>query len=544
MLVYRDSGKGRRALADTEISSLLFGGRFHMRLVVRSAGMALFVMLAAVLLALTSTMTSVITLVAATNTLYIVKGTNGVFSTIPDSQYPAFANRYLGPACPSPCPPPDGHPWSAKKPTGTPVLVDYPASFFPVTPPSYIFSPTFDQSVAKGVSNLEAQQPPSAVQTGNVFWGYSQGAVVVTQYKRDYNAAYPPGTTPPAATDVPTFVLVANPNRPNGGILERFNGAYIPILGVTANGATPTTTAGAAPGQVTTIDVARQYDGWADFPTYPLNVVSTANAIMGIYYLHGNYNTVDLSTATYQGQYGDTKYYLIPTQTLPLLMPLQQIGAAVPFGSLVTNPLVAALDPPLRAIVELGYNRTTSPGVPTPAGLFPTVNPVTVSTDIGKAAGQSFSALSTGIPAGNSLPLSTTALSSNTPNLAAAKIADAPVPESKTYTDVTPPVEDQTPSRQTVQTGSSSTTNTIAPTSTPKPLAPLLTLPERPKIRGPIGGSPSLPGMKDVTSSVNGAVKQATTAVTGAISAVTSAAGHAAAAVGAKPNPSSPGTTP
>ena len=33
---------------------------------------------------------------------------------------------------------------------------------------------------------------------------------------------------------------MSNPNRPNGGILERFVGAYIPILGVTFSGAMTT----------------------------------------------------------------------------------------------------------------------------------------------------------------------------------------------------------------------------------------------------------------------------------------------------------------
>ena len=100
-----------------------------MRLFVRSVGVALLVVASAVLLALTSMMTNVFTLTA---TLYIVKGTNSAFNQIPDSAYPAFADRYLAlVGVPNPSGP--GNP---------PVLVNYPASFFPITPPGFIFSPT------------------------------------------------------------------------------------------------------------------------------------------------------------------------------------------------------------------------------------------------------------------------------------------------------------------------------------------------------------------------------------------------------------------
>ena len=41
----------------------------------------------------------------------------------------------------------------------------------------------------------------------------------------------------------------------------------------------------------TTIYTA-QYDGVADAPQYPLNVISDLNAFMGYFYLHGNYPTL------------------------------------------------------------------------------------------------------------------------------------------------------------------------------------------------------------------------------------------------------------
>jgi hypothetical protein len=251
---------------------------------------------------------------------------------------------------------------------GSKTKVNYPASFFPVTT-GYLTAPTFDQSVGEGLANLESKP----VQQGDVIFGFSQGAVVASEYK---------GKHPNQGV---TYVLVENPDRPNGGILARFDGVSIPILGVTANGATPATSD-------KTIDISRQYDGWSDFPAYPLNVVADANAILGIYYLHGKTQSdVESGELTalrenapaggnmyYQNDTStNTEYYLIPTDRLPLLMP---------FEGIVPEPILDAADPPLRVIVELGYDRSDY-GKPTTAGIAPAVNPVTVATDLANATG-------------------------------------------------------------------------------------------------------------------------------------------------------------
>lgn len=296
--------------------------------------------------------------------VYIVKGTNSPFHQIPDSAYPTFAYTYDN-AVGAPAPQPVTTPYPY-------YLVPYPASFWPITPPGYIFSPTFDKSVAVGVANLEGLRPVSGGSPTDVLWGYSQGATVVTQYKRDYNAQPNPPATPP------TFVLVANPNRPNGGILERGVAlGTIPILGVTFSGATPTTTAGAPAGTITTYDIARQYDGIADAPENPLNLIADANAVMGYFYLHGNYVNIDPASSDLidQGTYGDTQYYLVPTYPLPLLMPLESIPV-------IGHPLADTLDPVTRVIVESAYDRTTSPGQPTPANLLYFPNPATFGNNV------------------------------------------------------------------------------------------------------------------------------------------------------------------
>ena len=498
-----------------------------MRFAVRSIGVALLALLAALLLGLTSTMTNVFTLAATVDqTVYIVKGTNSAFNQIPDSAYPPFAFNYIE---------------AVKPPAPTPVtspspyfIVTYPASFRPITPPGYIFSPTFDQSVAAGVTELERLRPVNSTTSDDILWGYSQGATVVTMYKRDYNAAHQsatPGSVPP-----PTFVLVANPNRPNGGILERGVAlGTVPILGVTFSGATPTTTAGATAGAITTYDIARQYDGVADAPTNPLNVVADANAIMGFALLHSQYPNVDVSDPNNlvdQGTYGDTQYYLIPTTTLPLLMPV----AMVP----VVGPVAATtLDPALRVIVESGYDRTISPGQPTPFNLLYFPNPanfgenllvaVPTGLDNGLAAAGVGRALGTtpvtnpygvGGPDPRTGAQPNAVAATSTPTVQQA-VGD-PTPNDTTPTGDTPALTGTPPVSSEIST-------------LPHPAVPVAEKPKLPIIRGPIvNGSSSLPGANDIGSSVSGVAKKATQAITGGINSVTSVAKNALSGAGLK----------
>lgn len=225
----------------------------------------------------------------------------------------------------------------------------------------------FDESVAIGLANLDAclrgasctvTEPPftttgpqTLTDTSYVVFGYSQSSTIAAKEKYDLIAHPPLGTTV-------SFVLTSNPNRPNGGILERFVGAYLPILGVTFDGAM--TTNSPQPSPLTTVDVAHQYDPVSDFPTNPLNLLADLNAALGFAYFHPETAYFAANTVELQGQYQDTTYYLAPAKTLPLLMPLEQIP-------LIGPPIAATLDPPLRVLVEAGYDRTINPGQPTPA---------------------------------------------------------------------------------------------------------------------------------------------------------------------------------
>jgi hypothetical protein len=482
---------------------------FHMRVLIRSAGVALLGIVAAALSALTSTMTTVFTLAAAT---YIVGGTQfappfcvpfcGTLAT--PQQNIDLATPYVNFFVPS-----------TQNP-GNPSVVPYPASFWPIST-GYLFAPTYNQAVADGVAALPPPNGPNGIQPGSVIFGYSQGANVATVYKRNFNAAW--ASNPSGAPPI-TFVLIGNGNRPNGGALERFNGLYIPILNFSFNGATPTNTAGAAPGQITTYDIARQYDGFADFPTNPLNLLADANAMAGIILVHPGYGSVNPNQAVFQGTYGDTAYYLIPTYPLPLLMPLQMVPVVGPIA-------VDALDPALRVLVEAGYNRTTNPGVPTPANLLYFPNPTNV--------GQS---LLVAIPLGLQLAQQ---------DITGARVPGTPpdyVQGQGTYGIGGPPVTlpGQTPPpiplAQTIATTTSTPNDqqstapaaVTAPATTPNPSpspapGPLLNV-VRPSL-----GSPLLPNGNSVGSSGNGAANAVTSTINGVASAISGAVTNSVNAV-------------
>ncbi len=305
-----------------------------------TAGVVVLSLASTVVLASLQTMTA---LVALTATALIMGGTGHPLSTPQDT--PEFINGYTTDA---------NNDYIVL--TGfcgatacTPTAVSTPEQFMPVAGVM-----PFDQSVGQGVVNLNQAMNAQPMAESMVVFGYSQSARIASIQKGNLAAA---GSTLPAS-----FVLIGNPSRPNGGILQRFEGLSIPIAGITFDGATPTDTG------FKTVDITRQYDGWSDFPDNPLNPFATANAIAGIQYVHGDYQSVGLGEALYQGAYGDTDYYMIPSRRLPLLIPLADAG--------VPSPLVTMLDAPTRVLVEAGYNRTVSPGVPTKASILYFPNPV------------------------------------------------------------------------------------------------------------------------------------------------------------------------
>jgi hypothetical protein len=273
-----------------------------------------------------------------------------------------------------------------------------PEGLYPLTG---VKSLTLDVSVAQGVQILDSaiKNTLAGNPTGSVaVFGISQSADISSLEME--NLANPVlNPSPPTANQL-GFVLLGDQMNPNGGILARFNGfpagqpLQIPSLGITFYGATPSNTI--YPTNVYSLE----YDGYADFPQYPINLISDLNAFAGIYYVHGTYpaNPAALppgyaiqqlpTSPGYTGPNAVTNYYMITTQNgLPLLDPVRAIPV-------IGNPIADLLQPDLTTIVNLGYGNPNfgwSQGpadVQTYFGLFPHVSPALIAQDLVTGAHQ------------------------------------------------------------------------------------------------------------------------------------------------------------
>lgn len=213
-----------------------------------------------------------------------------------------------------------------------PVGVSYPADIWPLRGDL-----TLDQSVSVGVANLGAAL--SAASGPVVVVGISQGAVVVNYEKSALLAqADPPQNI--------MFVTIGDPTNSDGGLLAKLPHVHIPILDATIPKAPVET-------PYDTIEIVHEYDGYADFPDNPLNILAVLNAAAGVIYEHPNKSGVDLAdprnvvTVDTNSLGGTTTHVLVPTDQLPLTRPLRTLG--------VPDRLVDRLDAPLRRIIDTGY---------------------------------------------------------------------------------------------------------------------------------------------------------------------------------------------
>src|SRR5262245_44887444 len=325
-----------------------------MRKIIRSLSIGFVAFVGAVILGISWTMTTAIQLQATTA---LIMG--GTWHPDPNAAYIAdVSQRYINPFADLPYDPPA-------------LAVHTPEEFFPVAG-----SLTFDDSVAGGVVDLQdavdANTPKADDQV--IIFGYSQSGRIATIAKRNFIADYDPAD--PDATPIAGFVMLANPNKPNGGILERFEFiGTIPFLGITFDGATPTDGPQNPDGGYVapTKDITFLYDGVADFPVWVLNPLALLNALAGSVYFHGESPTAD-ANLIYQGSAGDTDYYIVDHDIVPILRPLATIG--------VPHFVLSALDAPMRVLIETAYRRDLGPGVPVQASLLPNVNPITLTVNL------------------------------------------------------------------------------------------------------------------------------------------------------------------
>ncbi|MCB0949834.1 MAG: PE-PPE domain-containing protein, partial [Mycobacterium sp.] len=166
--------------------------------------------------------------------------------------------------------------------------------------------------------------------------GFSQGSLIATEWLRR-NA----GKTGAPSPDDVSFVLVANPLRKYGGVR--------PVYDIDE----PTPDTG-----YDVLDIAIEYDGVADFPDNPFNLLALANALAGSQYVHiYGYDDVSLENAEkLVWKVGNTTYVLIRNPNIPLLQPLRDLGLGM---------LADSLNGPLKAIIDSAYDRNY-PGLVAP----------------------------------------------------------------------------------------------------------------------------------------------------------------------------------
>ncbi|MBI2700909.1 MAG: PE-PPE domain-containing protein [Mycobacterium sp.] len=356
--------------------------------------------------------------------------TNPPFSTFPTAVF-------IGPTG-VPIPPPEYATLAnllyvhANNPNQALPILYTPEELYPITG---VKSLTLNQSVSEGLTIL-GNYVQNQIANGPVtVFGYSQSAIISSLYMQQLAAQ----GFPVSPADL-NFVLVGNEMNPNGGMLARFPNLTLPTLGLDFYGATPSNTP---------YDVAiytQEYDGFADFPRYPLNFISDLNAVVGIATVHTKYlsltpaqvnSAVQLPTSPgYYENGGKSYYYMIPTEELPLLMPLR----AVP---VVGNPLAALIEPNLEVIVNLGYGdpnygySTSYADVQTPFGLFPEVSPSTLIDAFANGTRQGIQDFHTELQALAAQPIEFPTFTPPQPADLMATLANLPSPEKVVNTAAT-----------------------------------------------------------------------------------------------------------
>ena len=230
-------------------------------------------------------------------------------------------------------------------PGTTGVALDYPAQLGPISGPGALSG---DASTDIGAQKLDAmikdlhvKGQPLAVA------GLSEGTLVIDQelvaLQNDENA--------PAADDL-VFYVFGDMARGLGHMY--FSGMTVPFFGKTF-GPLPDS-------QYDTVVVNEQWDGWANPPDRPWNLLADVNAAMGAVYTYNGSNdhsqssldSIDdavLVSQTTSSRGGVTSTYIVPRKQLPITKPLLQLG--------VPQSAVDQIDNLLRPLIATGYSSMT-----------------------------------------------------------------------------------------------------------------------------------------------------------------------------------------
>ena len=226
-------------------------------------------------------------------------------------------------------------------PGSTAQVVNYPASMGLLS--FSLAAPGVDDAVAMGRASLD-DQIRNAVAGGDpvVVAGLSEGTLVINRELA--HLATTPGA-PPA--DLLSFAMFSGPEL---GLFDVYlpAGFRLPLVNYTVHRL--------AESQYDVSVVYHQYDGWADPPDRPWNLLAVVNSLVATFYVHNGPSLATPSDADMVSQVtsqlgGTTTTYMIPAPTLPLLKPLQVLG--------VPKWAVDALNSALKPIVDAGYSTLT-----------------------------------------------------------------------------------------------------------------------------------------------------------------------------------------
>lgn len=220
-------------------------------------------------------------------------------------------------------------------------VVNYPASMGILS--GSLAAPDVNDAIAFGQRALN-DQIVNAVVNGNgspvKIAALSEGTLVVNR-ELAYLAANPVAAPPPSALQFAMF------GSPELGVMQTYlpDGFTLPIVNYTVHPLANT--------QYDVSVVFSQYDGWANPPDRPWNIPAVVNSLFGTAYYHNQTAYASMSDTVTVSSVGTSlggtiTTYMIPSPTLPMLLPLQQIG--------VPQPIISSLNTFLQPIVNSGYS--------------------------------------------------------------------------------------------------------------------------------------------------------------------------------------------
>ena len=341
---------------------------------------AVFVALAVALFMAMSSMTA-----AMASTALVIGGLGA--TTLSDNFMKlALGNKFTG------IDPATGTPWKRE-------AISWPAQAGPL-----LGQVSMGESVAVGTANLLNAIRTTYNATGEAItvFGMSEGSAVVDEVMRAL--ANDPSAPPSSALK---FIVAGDANQRQAGFIPHTYGGY--------KFQPPAQT----PYNLTV--VTYEYDGWSDWPDRVWNFVAARNALAGALLLHNKSYFIDLSTVqaanvtTKQNSSGGvTTYYLIPTDTLPLVL---------------MNPRLAPREEQLKKKIDAAYSRNDAPK----AGSTATALTASAATESGQQSSTSVTSQAAVAPTASANEAPVTAASETAGNTESAA-AGEPAPKTDAAT--------------------------------------------------------------------------------------------------------------